>query len=226
MPTLTFNQQPSITINQLAVAGMAGRNQEDIQKHIDELKELNVPTPSQIPIFFRCSATTLTQEPTTEMLGEGTSGEVEVCLLSDDQGKLWVTVVSDHTDRDLEAYGIAESKQICAKPVGTTVWPLDDVLPHWDELAIESYVTQNGERTLYQQGKLAELLEIPVLLGKLPPELVKKGSLAPNTALLCGTIATQGGIRPGELFEMSLIDPVRNERIDHRYSVATLPIRR
>jgi hypothetical protein len=42
--------------------------------------------------------------------------------------------------------------------------------------------------------------------------------------MFCGTLPAIGEIAGGETFEIELVDPVRNQRLRHEYSVRSLPI--
>ncbi|REC93959.1 DUF2848 domain-containing protein [Kushneria indalinina] len=224
---LTFTTpQGSLTLTpqRLAIAGWAGRDQAGVQHHIAELAELGVKPPSSVPLFYRASAQLLTQAEDVEMLGGEGSGEAEVCLVSDSDGRLWVTLASDHTDRKLEAVGVAESKQLCAKPVATKAWALDEICEHWDRLELSSEIEEDGQPVTYQQGTLAELLDVETLLARLPAALKQGESLAPGTLLLCGTVPAIGGIRPSPRFSMSLVDPVLDRRLDHTYRIVELEV--
>ncbi|MDO6788319.1 DUF2848 domain-containing protein [Cobetia marina] len=224
---LTFtheNGEFTLDIQRVAIAGWAGRDQAGVQHHIDELKLLGVAPPSQTPLFYRVSRETLTQASQVAMLGGEGSGEVETCLVSDAEGTLWVTIASDHTDRKLEAVGVAESKQLCAKPIARHAWKLSEVIDHWDSLEIESEIEDAGKTVRYQQGTLAELLPVATLMERLPAAIAKDGSLAPNSVLLCGTVPAIGGIRPSPSFTMRLIDPQTGRRIEHRYEVEELEV--
>jgi hypothetical protein len=117
----------------LIVAGWTGRDEAAVHHHIEELAAIGVPRPSSVPVFYRNSIGNLATAERIEVLGEDTSGEVEPVLLAMDDG-LWVTVGSDHTDRKAEAMGIAISKQLCSKVIGTTLWRFDEVVAHWDKL--------------------------------------------------------------------------------------------
>lgn len=224
---LTFDTpQGTLTVKpeRLAIAGWAGRDQAGVQHHIDELAELGVKPPSSVPLYYRASAQLLTQAERVEMLGGKGSGEVEVCLVSDAEGRPWITIASDHTDRKLEAVGVAESKQLCAKPIASTAWLLEEIRGHWDSLVLESEIEENGETVIYQKGTLAELLEIDALINKLPSALKQGGTLKPNCLLLCGTVPAIGGIRPSPSFSMRLRDPVLNREIAHRYTIIELEV--
>lgn len=203
----------------LVIAGWTGRDPAAVQHHIDELAALGVPAPSTVPLFYRAAAQQLTQSAAIEVVGEGSSGEVEPVLVAMADG-LWLGVGSDHTDRDAEAYSVALSKQLCPKPLGPTLWRFEEVVGHWDALVLRSYATVGGERQLYQEGPVSGL--------RPPPELVDRFTagqgLVPGTVMFCGTVPTRGGIRPATLFEIELHDPVLGRTLGHQYQVRPLPL--
>src|SRR6185437_3421028 len=169
MLTFTCEGKPPKTIeatfNSLIVAGWTGRDTAALEHHIGELAALGVPRPSTVPVFYRTSVNGLTQTDRLEVLGPDTSGEVEPVLFGLDDG-LWLGLGSDHTDRKAETMGIALSKQLCGKVVGTALWPLSDVAAHWDRLVIRSYATIDGKRSLYQEGALASMRTPQDLLSR------------------------------------------------------------
>src|SRR5690606_3114059 len=132
--TLISQNAPSVDANvdikQCVIAGWAGRDRAAIEHHIEELEAVGVPRPSAVPLFYRVAAQQLTQDESVEVVGPDTSGEAEVFLFPH-EGKHWVSVSSDHTDRQLETHSVALSKQVCAKPVGKQAWAFDEVEPHW-----------------------------------------------------------------------------------------------
>ncbi|MBV8393332.1 MAG: DUF2848 family protein, partial [Alphaproteobacteria bacterium] len=143
-----------VEIDDLVIAGWTGRDVAALDHHIEELKAIGVSPPSEVPIYYRVAASLLTQAETIQVLGTDSSGEVEPVLVAA-ADRLWVTLGADHTDRKVESYGIAVSKQMCAKPVGRVAWRFEEVEPHWDRLLLRSYVNDGGARTLYQEGPLA-----------------------------------------------------------------------
>ena len=188
--------------------------------HIEELKAIGVQPPSSVPLYYRAAAALLTQADTIQVLGDDSSGEVEPVLIGTPE-RLWVTVGADHTDRKVESYNIAVSKQVCQKPVGRTAWRFEDIEPHWDQLILRSYVTEAGKKVLYQEGPLANI--------RPPRELVagwRDGDkrLPPGVAMFCGTMGAIGGIRPSPRFDMELEDPVLGRKLTHGYNVQSLPI--
>ncbi len=209
-----------LNTRELIIAGWAGREQAAIDEHIEELKEIGVTPPSCTPLFYRVSADQLTTADTIQVLGEASSGEVEVVLIGSPEGTL-VGIGSDHTDREAEAWSVAHSKQVCAKPVSRQVWRLEEVIDHWDELKMTSYATIDGEEVLYQQGGVTGLLPPGELLGRFGFEQTR---LEPGQVMLCGTLPVIGGVRAAEAFRMVLEDPVRGRFLEHRYRVQTLPV--
>jgi hypothetical protein len=207
-------------INHLTIAGWTGRNKEALEKHIRELEELGVKRPASTPIFYRVAAPLLTIADRIEVMGGDSSGEIEpVVYMLDDA--LWVGVGSDHTDRKAETIGVTLSKQLCAKPVSSTLWLYEDVADRWDSLELRSHVVVEGKRRLYQEGTLANM--------RPPHELIRLDRDAdrmPNgSAMFCGTLAVHGGIAPAPRFEMELRDPSTGETISAAYDSVSLPVR-
>ncbi|MGR4068089.1 DUF2848 domain-containing protein [Billgrantia sp. C5P2] len=209
-----------VDIQELIIAGWAGREQAAIDEHIEELEAIGVKPPSATPLFYRVAANQLTTEPTIQVLGEASSGEVEVVLIGTLQGTL-VGIGSDHTDREAEAWSVAHSKQVCAKPVSRKVWRLESVLDHWDELQMTSYATIEGREVVYQQGGVTGLLHPAELLRRFGLDEVR---LAPGQAMLCGTLPVMGEVRAADAFRVVLTDPVRGQELEHHYRIKTLPV--
>ena len=205
-------------IKNLVVAGWTGRNVAALEAHIKELEAIGVKRPKTVPIFYRVARTLLTTADSIEVMADKSSGEVEFVLYAIDGG-LWLGVGSDHTDRKAETIGVTLSKQMCAKPVGSSLWRYDDVKPHWDQLKLRSFVSDGRTRRLYQEG--------PVTNMRAPEELIKLytggDKLAPGTAMFCGTFAVHGEISYAGTFEMELEDPVLKRKLTHRYSIVSLP---
>ncbi len=209
-----------VEIHELIIAGWAGREQAAIDEHIEELKEIGVKPPSDTPLFYRVAANQMTTAPDIQVLGDASSGEVEVVLIGTDQGTL-VAIGSDHTDREAEAWSVAHSKQVCAKPVSKMVWQLDSIIEHWDELQMASYATIDGNEVLYQEGPVTGLLHPTDLLRRFG---LNEPQLAPGQAMLCGTLPVIGGVRPAQAFRMVLKDPMTGRELEHRYNLQTMPV--
>jgi hypothetical protein len=204
----------------LVVAGWTGRDPSAIAYHVEELAALGVAPPSTTPLFYRVSAPLLTTANHIQVVGEDSSGEVEPVVLHH-QGQRWLGIGSDHTDRALEAHSIALSKQICLKPCAAEFWAWEEVTNHLDDIKLESWITQGGEWVPYQQGGLASILPLKVLIEDANLNaLAEEGSVV----LMCGTLGAIGGVRPAERFRMRMSDPITGRAIGHEYAVTVLPV--
>src|SRR5919202_2723413 len=150
-------EEVDFEVRHLWNGGWAGRDQAAVRRHVEELGRLGVPAPTTVPIFFPLSTNLVTTGDRVQVLGEDSSGEVEYALLLR-AGRALVTVASDHTDRGFERYGVQASKQLYPDVLAPEVWPLEECRPHWDELVLRCWTSSGGERALYQEAALAELL--------------------------------------------------------------------
>ncbi len=204
----------------LVIAGWTGRDKAATEAHIKELEAIGVPRPQRTPCFYRASAHRLTTANAIQVLGEHSSGEVEFFLLALEDG-IWVGVGSDHTDRKVETYDVAVSKQMCAKPVSAELWRLTDLAGHWDELQLRSTITIQGKVEAYQDGGVTTMLAPQDLIKMYQPDT---GTLNPATLMFCGTLAVQGGVRMAEAFKGELHDPVLDRTLACEYNITTLPL--
>jgi hypothetical protein len=213
------SQRAEVAIHQAVVAGWTGRDAAAVEKHIKELEALGVKRPATTPIFYRVSAARLTTADTIEAVGETSGGEAEFLLLQHG-GRLWVGAGSDHTDREVEKYGVTVSKQMCDKPVAPVFWAFDDVAPHWDRLILRAHVAEGDKRVLYQEGAVSAMIEPRALIARHAAD----SRLPEGTLMFCGTLAARGGVRPTREFAFELDDPVRGRKLAHAYRVKSLPI--
>ena len=209
------NSTAALNVSSVVVAGWTGRDLSAVQFHIDELAALGISPPSQVPLYYRISAALLTQSDRIEVLGEGTSGEVEPLLIRAD-GKTYLGLASDHTDRDLEAHSVAASKQACAKPISRRVWDLEDIAEHLDDIRLRCWIEEDGQEVLYQDGTLAGIRPLA--------ELCDGAGFVNGTAMLCGTFPAIGGVRPATSYRMEATDPHRGSSLSLSYRVTTLPV--
>lgn len=207
------------TVDEIVVAGWTGRDPVAVEKHIKELEELGVQPPASTPIFYRVAASRLTTASQIEASGPHSGGEVEAVLLRQG-GKVWVGVGSDHTDRRVETYSVTVSKQMCDKPIAPQFWAYDDVVAHWDQLYLRSFVVEDGKRAVYQEGRLSNMLSPEALISR----YTGGGTLSDSTVMFCGTLVAQGGVRPTTHFAFEIEDPVLTRKIAHEYRVVTLPV--
>lgn len=227
MPRLTFtrrsrtiNDTATLDADELILAGWTGRDQADVQHHIDELAALGIPGPSRTPIYYRTSVDHVSQTERLQVLGPDTSGEIEYVLLSFPDG-LWFTVGSDQTDRKAETMGIALSKQLAGKVFAREAWRLDEHLPHWDALRLTAHATIDGKKVVYQDTAMSAI--------RPPLQLIElytggKKTLPVGTIMMSGTPPAIGGIRPAARFDMTLADPASGASISHGYEINVLPV--
>src|SRR5476651_63057 len=109
-----------VMVSRLVIAGWAGRDEREVEHHIRELEALGVKRPASVPTFYQIAPDLLTTSERIDVVGAHSSGEVEVVLIQSARDGLLVGIGSDHTDRRVESYDVAVSKQVCAKPVGAT----------------------------------------------------------------------------------------------------------
>jgi len=206
---------------QLVIAGWTGRDRAAIDHHIEELAAIGVPRPSSVPLYYRVAASLLTQASQIEELGAGSSGEVEPVLVRA-SGRWWLTVGSDHTDRDAERAGVALSKQLCAKPIASQAWSWGAVGARADTIELRSEIFEDGKWVRYQDGTLASIRPLEQLIAGLPVD----APVADGLVLFCGTLgalpdASGRGVRPAARMQLQLIDGDRT--LAHEYTTTALP---
>jgi hypothetical protein len=207
-------------VDHLVLAGWAGRDRTAVEAHIRELEALGAPRPSRTPVFYRVAASLLTTADSIEVVGCETSGEVEFVLVARPDG-LWLGLGSDHTDRGLERSSVALAKQSCAKVVAPTLWKLDDVLPHWDDVQLRSWTHRGDKRRPYQDGTFAQILA-PRQLLQMYADFA--APIDVGGMMFSGTLPTIHEIGPADRFEMEMVDPVLNRRLHHVYEIVALPV--
>ncbi|MFK8082277.1 MAG: DUF2848 domain-containing protein [Granulosicoccus sp.] len=207
--------QIDLTIDRVYVAGWTGRDKKSVNHHIQELSELGISAPSKTPLYYRVAENLLTGTDRIQVLGNKTSGEVEP-LLVQHGNTVWLGLGSDHTDRELEAYSVAASKQACAKPVSGELWDFESVENHLDSLMLRCKIKEHDRWITYQEGTLAAIIPLP--------DLIAESGFGAGAAMFCGTLTAIGGVRPAVEYSMELIDPILNRRITLDYSVVELPV--
>ncbi|WP_340685296.1 DUF2848 domain-containing protein [Amycolatopsis coloradensis] len=222
MPELRFTlpdgQERWTEVHTLLNAGYAGRSQEDVAAHVAELAELGVPAPSVIPALYPVAPYLASQTDEVPVQHERTSGEAEwaIVITGPAPEDVLLTAACDHTDRALEAHGVAWSKNAGPDVLAAKAWRLVDVQDRLDDLTLSAWA---GE-TLIQQGKLAELLPPSYWLDVLR----ERGLHAPGTVLISGTIPMVHGVDQfADSWRVELGDPATGETIELAYTVRRLP---
>ncbi|MQA85443.1 MAG: DUF2848 domain-containing protein, partial [Streptosporangiales bacterium] len=153
----------------LVIAGYTGRDEAAVREHIEELARAGIPPPPAVPMFYELDPRLLTAAPAVEVAGDRTSGEAEPVLIRVD-GRWYLGVGSDHTDRALEREDIAAAKAACPKPLGAAVRALPSEVERgaFDQVWDGTTVVCRVDGHTYQQGPLAALRRPSDLLNRLP----------------------------------------------------------
>jgi hypothetical protein len=204
-----------VALDAVVIAGYTGRDRDAVQHHIDELAAIGVPPPASVPAYWLLPGWLASQEDVVVVTGTGSSGEAEVCLVIDGD-ETFVSLASDHTDRNAEATDIGLSKAICPKPVAGSAWPVASVEGRWDELVLRSWITIDGEEVLYQEGTCDSLVPPPELRAGYP------GTPPKRFVMLTGTMPVIGEIRPAAHFRAELSDPATGRSITLDYDIRAL----
>lgn len=220
LPSGSIPQYFEIEVDCLVIAGWTGRDVHAIEHHIGELEAIGVPRPSAVPLFYRVGSNQLSQADAVQVVGDNTSGEAEPFIFFHD-GEYFVSLASDHTDRTLETHSIALSKQVCPKPVAKSAWRVSELVDHWDQLVLRSWIEEGGESLLYQEGPLITLRGPADLLARYG---ARHPAPSEGFAMTCGTLGAIGGIRPSPRFRMELFDPLLSRSITHAYRCVVLPV--
>ncbi len=206
-------------VDLLLLGGWTGRNRDEVLKHIEELTRINVPKPKSVPVLFPVSSYLVDVFNEIEVQSKYTNGEVEYVLFIDGDIR-YVTVGSDHTDREIERVSVEKAKQAYPKIIAPTAWHYKDVSGHWDEINLRSIAWINGEGKPYQSSPLKTLITPENLL-----EIVDKYELSrKGLVIFSGTIPTiKGELLFPESFKIEMDDPVLGRCISYKYKIKVLP---
>ena len=195
----------------LVIAGFTGRERSSVESHLEELRALGVEVPEEVPAFFDLSPDLLTTADQVVVADTFTSGEVEPVVAKVD-GKWFLCVGSDHTDRALEAKSIQLSKEACSKVISRDCIQVD-ALADWDAIEIAGWA--DGE--LYQSGTLAEMMPLAQLMEAAE---AARGPLGDGDVLFLGTLPVLGGgLRAAGRFEGELRIPGARHSLRFSYTI-------
>lgn len=206
-------------INHACLFGWAGRNKEEVRKHAEELAEHGIRGPKNMPEHFICSPTVMTHEPTITCIGDKTCGEIEFFFFNR-EGKIYVGVGSEHTDRALEAVDMIKSKAICQKPMSSRLWRYEDIKDHWDKILLTAWQSdENGNEVLYQNSPLAALLTLEQLID----EAKRIYENLEDVIVWSGTIPALNGLVYGNRFWGEMNDPILKRKLTFDYTINVVP---
>lgn len=213
-----------VPVRQLVIAGWTGRDLDAVEHHIDELAALGVARPSAVPLYYRVAHTLLTQSDQIEVLGSSSSGECEPVLVRY-QSAWWLTLGSDHTDRQFEAQSVVHSKQLCAKPIARQLWRWDAIAARADDLELGSQIFEDGRWVQYQRGRLIMIRPLMALVDGLSGH----ATIADGLVMFCGTLSAVpneagAAVRAAEKMKLKMHDAGAGRSIEHEYRVTVLPV--
>lgn len=215
---ITQNETKSyeVDLESLIVVGFAGKDIEKTMEHIKELEEEGIPAPKSVPVVYQCSKELITTSDTIEVIGDKTSGEVEYLILVHD-GKYFIGIGSDHTDRELETVSIHKSKQVSLKPYSEDFWDYEEIKDHFEEIKMVATQTIDGEVIEYQSGVTDDLLPIDKIIEEIEKELPVDNSL-----IFTGTVPLKEGFKYGSQFSCKLVDEKLNRELKLSYDVKVI----
>ncbi len=224
MPLLQFriNGDPNdileFTVKKIVNAGYTGRDQKEVQKHIDELKEKGIPGPEEIPTYFPKFKDRITQTNKAETLDQaGHTGEAEYVLLCTRE-EVYVAAGSDHTDRVLEQTSIPRAKQLFPNFISEDVWRLSEIRNHFDSIILRSHTEHEGKKILFQEAPLAALLSPDELLERVKNIVSDTDGLV----VYSGTVAAMADMDCTPVFEAELDDPISSRKLTCNYRLVPL----
>lgn len=208
--------EQKIDLDKLIVVGFAGRDIKKTMEHIHELEAEGIKCPKSVPVIYQCAKEILTTNDNIDVIADKTSGEVEYLVLIRD-GKYYIGLGSDHTDRSLEAVSIHKSKQVCLKPYATDFWAYDEIKEHFSEIKLVSTQVVDGKEIEYQMGVTSDLLPLETIIAAVEKEISTANSL-----IFTGTVPLKEGFKFGSKFSCKLIDEKLNRELALTYTVTVI----
>mgnify|MGYP000502103116 FL=1 len=203
----------SADIKNLMVVGFSGKDVEKTMEHIHELEKEGVKCPSEVPVPYQCDPQIVTRKEVIDVIGLKTSGEAEYLILCH-EGKFYIGIGSDHTDREMEAVSIHKSKQVCLKPCSVEFWDYEEVKDHLPQLRLISTQVVDGKEIDYQNGVAGDLLPFDVIIEKVQKEVPLEDCL-----IYTGTVPLLNGFRFGEQFSARLVDDQLGRELSLTYKI-------
>lgn len=203
----------SADIKNLMVVGFSGKDVEKTMEHIHELEKEGVKCPSEVPVPYQCDPQIVTRKEIIDVIGPKTSGEAEYLILCH-EGKFYIGIGSDHTDREMEAVSIHKSKQVCLKPCSMEFWDYEEVKDHLPQLRLISTQVVDGKEIDYQNGVAGDLLPFDVIIEKVQKEVPLEDCL-----IYTGTVPLLNGFRFGEQFSARLVDDQLGRELSLTYKI-------
>lgn len=215
----------TVPVARIANLGMAGREDppaDVLESQRRRMAEAGVERQREGPSIVPKPAHLITTAETIQVNSANTAGEAEFVLFPTGDAT-YVGVGNDHKDRDLEAAAMHKANSTCPSVVGDRVWRLDEVLEHWDELELRSWVEVDGRLEGHQRAPMTAFMPPREIL-----ERVDRRTTAPieGTAIWSGTVGVgEAAVDPfpavvaGPFYLVQLYDPVLDRRLTAGYEV-------
>lgn len=226
-----------VDVKRIGCSRNASRDVEAAEKYLEEFRTKGYKVHEAAGVCFR-SRYLLTNEDTIEVQGAQTSGEVEFVAIRH-KGNIYISTGSDHNDRSLEnlqtemlgkVFDSAKLKQMVPAVVAKDAWRYDDIKDHWDEIVLKSFVTVSNQKTLYQEFKLSNLLDLEYYIAR-DTWLAEDGSVllggssggssAVPENIYQGQSTLDGVVFPTD-FHFEMFDPVLDRTLSHGYDILSL----
>lgn len=173
-------------------------------------------SPAGTPVFYPVAPYLLMTGGRITVQMPGTSPEVEwVVIVQEDQW--FVTVGSDHTDRELEKTDPLRAKQMCPKVISPFTWPMSAVESHWNQLRLRCWVQVGGGQWIpYQDEAASELMHPAEQMDMLQRS---QGPVRTGAVLFGGTVPLLTSPTDADRVRIELWDPANRRGIRHEYEV-------
>ena len=229
--TMQSKKERTFHIGSVSGVRYASRDVQAARVALDIMISQGIPANKTNPSIFHIARYLLTQEKEFEVQGPLTGGECEVVAIRDGD-KIFITIGSDHCDRELHLFFADKPKQMCPHPIASVAWPYNEVHEHWDNLSVSSEVVIGKKRITIQDGDISGLVNLDYILSM---DEVK--TLPDPAFLFCGTIPFLKSARKevinsglqletalgvGDAFSVRLYDPVIDRSIEHQYKAIPL----
>ncbi len=102
--------------------------------------------------------------------------------------------------------------------MGPVLWPYEEVKDHWDEMKLLSWQRVGNVETLYQEGFLAQIMEVEDILKVVAEDY----PTLQDAIIFGGTVGVIGDAVYGDWFRCELVDPVLGRKLSHQYKIEVL----
>ena len=201
--------------------GFTVRDSSKMDRHMEEVEKIGIrrPDPGTPPIIFPISDWATIFGTECQVQYPRTSGEVEVVTI-DHGGQILVTVGSDHTDRKLEIASIPWSKQAAPNVIAPVAWRWEEVADHWDDITMECWIVEDGQRRRYQHAGVNEFWTPIEQRDSIRGRIEEHDG---DMLLMSGTVVTDDErFSYARQWTILMDDPVLGRRIEHTYHVTVL----